>query len=193
MDSCISHSLVSYPIPVVGVLVCPPKCQTSSVRVCVRVSPVSISLSLKVWLGTSVSVFVSVCGKGVINHDLNVDVAGYETSRSRCHLRQLLPYTSQPLSHFTCALINRGKCKWINIVWRLMPQITVNTSLIWNVCVAPGTWLEKMLIDRKSRQCYQGLKADTVLKYDHTSHRVGSRYFYNWAHTMYKCQAVVTF
>lgn len=73
---------------------------------------------------------VCVCGKGVINHDLNVDVAGYETSRSRCHLRQLLPYTSQPPSHFTCALINRGKCKWINIVRPLMPQITVHSSLI---------------------------------------------------------------
>lgn len=75
-------------------------------------------------------VCVCVCGKRVINHDLNVDMAGYETSRSCCHLRQLLPYTSQPPSHFTCALINRGKCKWINIVRRLMPQITVHSSLI---------------------------------------------------------------
>lgn len=43
-----------------------------------------MSLLLKVWLRTSVSVFVSecVCAKGVINHDLNVDVAGYENSRS---------------------------------------------------------------------------------------------------------------
>lgn len=71
-----------------------------------------------------------VCGEGVINHDLNVDVARYETSCSRHHLRQLLPYTSQPPSHFTYALINRGKCNWINIVRPLMLQIMEHSTLI---------------------------------------------------------------
>lgn len=146
MDSCIAHSLVSYFIPAIGVFVCSSKCQT--LCVCVCFSLVSISLLLTVWLCTSVSVFVSLSRKGVINHDLNVDVAGYETSHCRCHLRQLLPYTRRTLSHFTCTLINRGKCKWINLVSRLMRQITVNSSLKWNVCVAHGTWLEKLLIDR---------------------------------------------
>lgn len=35
---------------------------------------------------------------------------------AHCHLGRLLPYTSHPAPHFTCVLINRGKCKWINIV-----------------------------------------------------------------------------
>lgn len=147
MDSCIAHSLVSYSIPAVDVIVCSLKCQTLCVYVWMCVLA---CVNIFVAKGAVVHkcVFVSVCGKGVINHDLNVDVAGYENSRSRCHLRQLLPYTSQQPSHFTCALINRGKCKWINIVRPLMPQITLHSSLIWNVCVALGTWLEKLLIDR---------------------------------------------
>lgn len=101
---------------------------------------------------------------------------------SCCHLRQLLPYTSQPPSHFTCVFINRGKCKWIKIVRPLMPQISLHSKLIWNVCRALGTLLEKMLIHRmfylKSRQCYQGLQARTGLKYDYTRHKKRNRLFF---------------
>lgn len=39
------------------------------------------------------------------------------------HLRQLLPFTSQPPSHFTHSLINRGKCKWINAVGQVMARV----------------------------------------------------------------------
>lgn len=141
MDSCIAHSLVSDPAPVTGVFVCSLKCQTFWVCVCVCVN---IFIAKGVVTHKCECVCQRVCGEGVINHDLNVDVARYETSCSRHHLRQLLPYTSQPPSHFTYALINRGKCKWINIVRPLMLQIMEHSTLIWNICVTPGTWLEKL-------------------------------------------------
>lgn len=47
--------------------------------------------------------------EGVINHDLNVDRAAYETTVSRCHLRQLLPYTSQATSTFHMRSNQQGK------------------------------------------------------------------------------------
>lgn len=71
---------------------------------------------------------------------------------AHCHLGQLLPYTSHPGPHFTCVLINRGKCKWIHIVKFLMPEITVHRRLMWNVCLALGIWMEKLLIARIKKQ-----------------------------------------
>lgn len=41
--------------------------------------------------------------------DLNVDRAAYETTVSRCHLRQLLPYTSQATSTFHMRSNQQGK------------------------------------------------------------------------------------